>query len=57
MTYEDHVKLRTECLRLAKQNASIADITNALTLAQEYYEWVCDVDKRRLKRQSESHAV
>jgi len=57
MTYEDHVKLRTECLRLAKQNASIAGMTNSLTLAQEYYEWVCDVDKRRLKRQLESHAV
>ncbi len=57
MNYDDHVELRKDCLRLVLQHANLMQITDPTPVAQRYYEWVCDVDKRRLKRQSESHAV
>lgn len=57
MNYDDHVELRKDCLRLVLQHANLMQITDPTPVAQRYYEWVCDVDKRRLKRHQESHAV
>lgn len=32
--------LRLECLRLAVENGTVADISNPIELADKYYEWV-----------------
>ena len=38
MTEEE--SLRLECLRLAVENGTVADISNPIDLADKYYEWV-----------------
>jgi hypothetical protein len=38
MTEEE--SLRLECLRLAVENGTVADISNPIELADKYYEWV-----------------
>jgi hypothetical protein len=32
--------LRLECLRLAVENGTVADISNPIDLADKYYQWV-----------------
>ena len=32
--------LRLECLRLAVENGTVADISNPIELADKYYQWV-----------------
>lgn len=38
MTEEE--SLRLECLRLAVENGTVADISNPIELADKYYQWV-----------------
>ena len=38
MTEEE--SLRLECLRIAVENGTVADISNPVELADKYYEWV-----------------
>jgi hypothetical protein len=38
MTEEE--TLRFECLRLAVENGTVADISNPIELADKYYQWV-----------------
>lgn len=38
MTEEE--SLRLECLRIAVENGTVADISNPIELADKYYEWV-----------------
>jgi hypothetical protein len=38
MTEEE--TLRLECLRLAVENGTVADISNPIELADKYYQWV-----------------
>jgi hypothetical protein len=36
----DEEGLRLECLRLAVENGTVADISNPIDLADKYYQWV-----------------
>jgi hypothetical protein len=36
----DEEGLRLECLRLAVENGTVADISNPIELADKYYQWV-----------------
>ena len=38
MTEEE--SLRLECLRIAVENGTVADISTPIDLADKYYEWV-----------------
>ena len=38
MTEEE--SLRLECLRIAVENGTVADISNPVDLADKYYQWV-----------------
>jgi hypothetical protein len=38
MTEEE--SLRLECLRIAVENGTVADISNPVELADKYYRWV-----------------
>ena len=37
---EEQIQLRLECLRIAVENGTVADISNPIELADKYYQWV-----------------
>ncbi|MFZ8903899.1 MAG: hypothetical protein ACO20I_08185 [bacterium] len=37
---EEQIQLRLECLRIAVENGTVADISNPIELADRYYQWV-----------------
>lgn len=55
MTEEE--SLRLECLRLAVENGTVADISNPIELADKYYEWVKKIPTNPLMQNKERKRI